>query len=267
VKFFAVENLLNWLLVFVPVAIVLEVTHAGAALIFGASCLAIVPLAGLMGKATEHLAEKLGEGVGGLLNATFGNAAELIIATMALNRGLTDVVKASITGSIIGNILLVFGLSALCGGLRYPAQRFNQTAANLGATMLTLSVVGLLVPAMFHVVARGRPNAGEQELSLEIAVILMVTYALSLVFTLRTHKHLYAGGHGAASADAIGMHGWSRSRSVTVLLVATVFVAIMSEFLVGAVEDTAKSFGMTEVFVGVILVAIIGNAAEHSTVS
>jgi Ca2+:H+ antiporter len=264
-KVFAVEHLLNWLLIFVPIAIVLELTHASAVLVFAASCLAIVPLAGLMGKATEHLAEKMGEGVGGLLNATFGNAAELIIATMALNRGLTDVVKASITGSIIGNILLVFGLSALCGGLRFTRQSFNQTAANLGATMLTLSVVGLLVPALFHVVARGNPNAGEQELSLEIAVILMVTYALSLVFTLRTHKHLYGGGHGAESGRAIGTHGWSKSRSVAVLLVATTFVAIMSEFLVGAVEDTAKSFGMTEVFVGVILVAIIGNAAEHST--
>ena len=142
-RLFAVENLLNWLLVFVPVAIVLELTHANPAAIFAASCLAIIPLAGLMGKATEHLAEKVGEGVGGLLNATFGNAAELIIAVVALNRGLTDVVKASITGSIIGNILLVFGLSALCGGLRFSIQKFNQTAANLGTTMLTLSVVGV----------------------------------------------------------------------------------------------------------------------------
>jgi Ca2+:H+ antiporter len=264
-RLFAVENLLNWLLVFVPVAIVLELTHANPAAIFAASCLAIIPLAGLMGKATEHLAEKVGEGVGGLLNATFGNAAELIIAVVALNRGLTDVVKASITGSIIGNILLVFGLSALCGGLRFSIQKFNQTAANLGTTMLTLSVVGLLVPAMFHEVIKGQPNAHEQELSLEIAVILMVTYALSLVFSLKTHKHLYAGGHGAGGDKALGTHGWSRSRSLTVLLVATAFVAVMSEFLVGAVEATAESFGMTEVFVGVILVAIIGNAAEHST--
>lgn len=168
-KLFAVENLLNWLLVFVPIAIVLELTHASPVAIFVTSCLAIVPLAGLMGKATEHLAEKMGEGVGGLLNATFGNAAELIIATMALSKGLTDVVKASITGSIIGNILLVFGLSALCGGLRFSTQKFNPTAASLGATMLVLSVIGLLVPAMFHEAARGNPNAGEQELSLEIA--------------------------------------------------------------------------------------------------
>jgi Ca2+:H+ antiporter len=263
-KLFAVENLLNWLLVFVPIAIALEIAHASPVAVFATSCLAIIPLAGLMGKATEHLAEKVGEGAGGLLNATFGNAAELIIAIVALDKGLPDVVKASITGSIIGNILLVFGLSALTGGIRYSVQRFNQTAASLGTTMLTLSVVGLLVPALFHEVAQGHPTT-EQGLSLEIAVILMMTYALSLVFTLRTHKHLYAGGHGVESQHAIGTHGWSKTLSVTVLLVATAFVAVMSEFLVGAVEATAKSFGMTEVFVGVILVAIIGNAAEHST--
>jgi Ca2+:H+ antiporter len=265
-KLFAPENILNLLLIFVPVAIVFEyVIHASDVLIFTASCLAIIPLAGLMGKATEHLAEKLGEGVGGLLNATFGNAAELIIAIMALREGLYDVVKASITGSIIGNVLLVFGLSALIGGLKFPTQTFNKTAASLGTTMLTLSAIGLVVPALFHSVARGNPNAGEQELSLEIAVILMVTYALSLVFTLKTHKHLYAGGHGEEADDAIGTHGWSTGKSVTVLLVATAFVALMSEFLVGAVEATAESLGMTSIFVGVILVAIIGNAAEHST--
>ncbi|MGH9201331.1 MAG: calcium/proton exchanger [Vicinamibacterales bacterium] len=264
-KLLAIENLLNWLLIFVPIAIALEIAHANPVAVFATSCLAIVPLAGLMGKATEHLAEKMGEGVGGLLNATFGNAAELIIAVVALSKGLTDVVKASITGSIIGNILLVFGLSALCGGLRFSTQRFNQTAASLGTTMLTLSVVGLLVPALFHEVAKAQPTSDEQELSLEIAIILMVTYALSLVFSLRTHKHLYAGGHGTESQHAIGTHGWSKTRSLIVLLVATAFVAVMSEFLVGAVEATAKTWGMTEVFIGVILVAIIGNAAEHST--
>jgi Ca2+:H+ antiporter len=143
-----------------------------------------------MGKATEHLAERVGEGIGGLLNATFGNAAELIIAIMALRAGLYDVVKASLTGSIIGNILLVFGLSALVGGARRSVQRFNKTAANLGTTMLTLAAIGLVVPAIFHFIVEGGPVAVEQDLSLEIAVILMVTYALSLVFTLRTHKHL-----------------------------------------------------------------------------
>lgn len=264
---FSVENVLNFLLVFVPVAMVLEwVVHARAEWIFATACLAIIPLAGLMGKATEHLAEHVGEGVGGLLNATFGNAAELIIAIMALRAGLYDVVKASLTGSIIGNILLVFGLSALVGGLKYRIQSFNKTAANLGTTMLTLAAIGLVVPAIFHylVVGGGTPVA-EQELSLEIAIILFITYILSLVFTLKTHKHLYAGGHGEEADEALGTKGWSTGKSLAVLLVATALVALMSEFLVGAVEETAKSFGMTEVFVGVILVAIIGNAAEHST--
>src|SRR4029453_11420724 len=152
-RLFSVEHILNVFLVFVPVAIMLEyVVHARAEWIFVTSCLAIIPLAGLMGKATEHLAERVGEGIGGLLNATFGNAAELIIAIMALRAGLYDVVKASLTGSIIGNILLVFGLSALIGGARFSIQTFNKTAANLGTTMLTLAAIGLVVPAIFHYV-------------------------------------------------------------------------------------------------------------------
>ena len=264
-KLLTAENILNALLIFVPVAIVLELMHASATLVFIASCLAIIPLAGVMGKATEHLAEKVGEGIGGLLNATFGNAAELIIAIMALRAGLHDVVKASITGSIIGNLLLVFGFSAVLGGFKFSTQTFNKTAASMGTTMLTLSVIGLVIPALFHVVVAGKTNPGEQELSLEIAIILMLTYVLSLIFTLRTHKHLYAGGHGDDADDAIGTEGWSIGKGVTVLLVATAFVAVMSEFLVGAVQATARTWGMTEVFVGVILVAIIGNAAEHST--
>ena len=266
-RLLSAQNILNSLLIFVPIAIVLEwLVHASPEWIFVTSCLAIIPLAGLMGKATEHLAEHVGEGIGGLLNATFGNAAELIIAIVALRAGLYDVVKASLTGSIIGNILLVFGLSALVGGVKYSTQKFNQTAANIGTTMLTLSAIGLVVPAIFHylVVGTGAP-VSEQELSLEIAFVLIVTYVLSLVFTLKTHKHLYAGGHGEDADEAIGTEGWSTGKSMAVLLGATALVALMSEFLVGAVEATAKSFGMTEVFVGVILVAIIGNAAEHST--
>jgi Ca2+:H+ antiporter len=262
----SVKNILNLFLVFVPIAIVLEVMHASPEWIFVTACLAIIPLAGLMGKATEHLAEKVGEGVGGLLNATFGNAAELIIAIMALRAGLYDVVKASITGSIIGNILLVFGLSAVVGGAKYSIQSFNKTAANLGTTMLTLSAIGLVVPALFHYVVVGSgTQVSEQELSLEIAFILIVTYVLSLFFTLKTHRHLYAGGHGDDADDAMGTEGWSTRKSLLVLLIATAFVALMSEFLVGAVQATAKTFGMTEVFVGVIVVAIVGNAAEHST--
>ncbi|MCG3159801.1 MAG: Ca(2+)/H(+) antiporter [Acidobacteria bacterium] len=265
-KLFAPENLLNLLLIFVPIAIVLELMHANPIAIFAASALAIIPLAGWMGRATEHLAEKLGQGLGGLLNATFGNAAELIIALMALQKGLFNVVKASITGSIIGNILLVLGLSVLLGGLKYPRQLFNKTAAMMGSTMLALSAIALLMPAVFHIIVHGRANAQEQDLSLEIAIVLIVTYVLSLVFTLRTHSHLYTGGVDDKDEQrAIGTHGWSQTRSILVLLAATALVAVMSEFLVGAVEETSKKLGLTEVFVGVILVAIIGNAAEHST--
>jgi len=263
-KIFAPENLLSWLLIFVPVAAFLEFTHANPIAIFATSALAIVPLAGWMGRATEHLAEKLGQGVGGLLNATFGNAAELIIALMALRKGLFDVVKASITGSIIGNILLVLGLSVVVGGVKYPRQVFNKTAAMLGSTMLALSAVALLMPAVFHLLVSSK--SAEQDLSLEIAVVLIITYVLSLVFTLRTHSHLYTGGvDEKEEEEAIGTHGWSMGRSIGTLLAATLLVAVMSEFLVGAVEEASHKLGLTEIFVGVILVAIIGNAAEHST--
>jgi Ca2+:H+ antiporter len=265
-KLFAPENLLNWLLIFVPTAVVLELAHANPIAIFITSALAIIPLAGWMGRATEHLAEKLGQGIGGLLNATFGNAAELIIALMALRRGLYDVVKASITGSIIGNILLVLGLAILLGGLKYPRQMFNRTAATLGSTLLALSAIALLMPALYHLLVKDKPGAHEQDLSLEIAIVLIITYILSLVFTLRTHHHLYSGGvESGEGHGAIMTGGWSKSRSVIVLLIATGLVALMSEFLVGAVETTSHTLGLTEVFVGVILVAIIGNAAEHST--
>lgn len=265
-KLFAPENLLNWLLIFVPVAVVLELMHASPIAIFAASAISIVPLAGWMGRATEHLAEKLGEGIGGLLNATFGNAAELIIALMAMRRGLFDVVKASITGSIIGNILLVLGLSILLGGLKYPRQVFNKTAASLGSTLLGLSAIALLMPAVFHIIVVGKPNVREQDLSLEIAIVLFITYILSLIFTLKTHTHLYSGSlEHSGEAHGGGGHGWSRGKSLLVLLIATSMVALMSEFLVGAVDEASKALGLTEVFVGVILVAIIGNAAEHST--
>ncbi len=268
-KIFAVEHLLNWLLIFVPIAIVLELTHARPVFIFAASCLAIIPLAGLMGKATEHLAERMGEGIGGLLNATFGNAAELIIALDgAATAGSTDVVKASITGSIIGNILLVFGSERAARRAEIPGAELQPDGGQPRRHHAGARVIGLLVPALFHQRRRrDSPNAGEQELSLEIAIVLMVTYVLSLVFTLKTHKHLYAGGHGAgADRGARDARLVDRSRSVTLLLVATAFVALMSEFLVGAVEETAQQLrddrGLRR---RRSLVAIIGNAAEHST--
>jgi Ca2+:H+ antiporter len=258
------ENWLLLLLVFIPVALLLEyVVHTSALWIFLASAAAIIPLAALMGRATERLAERFGEGVGGLLNATFGNAAELIIAVVALRAGLVDLVKASITGSIIGNLLLVFGASALWGGLKFERQKFNQTAAGLSATLLVLSATALFIPAIFHLIVPPTAGLAERTLSLEIAVVLIVTYVLSLVFSLRTHKHLYVGEAGAHT-DGLTPAGPPRS-AVGLLLAATAGVALMSELLVGAVEETAAVFGMNEVFVGVILVALIGNAAEHSS--
>ena len=263
-RLFSKDNWLLLLLVFVPVALLMEyVFHTSALWIFLASSAAIIPLAALMGRATEQLAERLGEGVGGLLNATFGNAAELIIAIVALRAGLIDLVKASITGSIIGNILLVFGASALWGGVKYQSQKFNPTAASLSSTLLVLSAVALVIPAIFHLVVPPTAGIAERTLSVEISVVLIVTYVLSLFFSLKTHKHLYVGEQGTHTDELAP--STSTAKSVGLLLGATAGVALMSELLVGAVEETAEVFGMNEVFVGVILVALIGNAAEHSS--
>ena len=223
--------------------------------IFIASAVAIVPLASFIGRATETLAKHLGGGIGGLLNATFGNVAELIIGLIALRRGLTDLVKASIAGSIIVNILLVFGLSAFVGGLRHPIQRFNRTAAGLGSTMLVLSAIGLTVPAVFHQLSGGRGH--ELRLDTEISVVLLLTYAASLVFTLRTHRTAYATG-----AEPHHPSGAVRPAVLT-LIGATAGVAWMSELLVGTLSSAAHAFGMSNLFVGVVVVAVIGNAAEH----
>jgi Ca2+:H+ antiporter len=264
-RLFAPSNLMNWLLLFVPVAAILEFTHAGPISIFVCSCLAIVPLAGWMAKATEHLAARTGEGVGGLLNATFGNMAELIIALMALSAGHPEVVKASITGSIIGNVLLVFGLSAICGGLKYREQTFNRTAAGAGSTLLALSVVALAVPTVFHRIVGETHPSQERDLSLDIAIVLLVTYGLSLLFVLKTHSHLYLGAGGHGEEGETQGPPWSAKKAVVVLLLSTAGVAVVAEFLVGAIDGVAKAAGMSAVFIGVILVAVVGNAAEHST--
>src|SRR5687768_14233386 len=226
-RLIAKENWLLLLLVFVPVSLLMEyVFHASALWIFLASSAAIIPLAALMGRATEQLAERLGEGVGGLLNATFGNAAELIIAIVALRAGYVDLVKASITGSIIGNVLLVFGASALWGGIKYDRQVFNRTAGGLSSTLLVLSAIGLVVPAIFHIVAGGtRGVTVERELSFEISIVLMLAYALSLLFSLRTHRHLYVGEAGAHT-DELTPAGHSIGKAVALLIAATAGVAL-----------------------------------------
>lgn len=255
---------LDWLLIFVPITVGLHYGMPDAhTQIFLCACLAILPLAGWLGKGTEHLACHTGEAVGGLLNATFGNAAELIIAIAAMRSGLYDVVKASLTGSIIGNVLLVAGLSMFAGGLRYKTQTFNRMAAQNQATMLLLAAVSLIMPAAYHYLAGPAAAAHEGDISMEISVILLIVYAASLVFTLITHKALF----GAEGGEAHGGEAqpWSVGKSIAVLAGATALIAWVSEILVGSVEHAAHSFGMTSVFVGVIVVAIIGNAAEHST--
>jgi Ca2+:H+ antiporter len=260
------DNLLLFPLLFIPLALLLDlVVHASGLLVFITSALAIIPLAGWMGRATEHLASHVGEGAGGLLNAAFGNAAELIIATMALREGLYDLVKASITGSIIGNVLLVFGLAALAGGVRRGMLQFNRTAASLGTTMLLLSAIALIIPAVFHLVAGEAARVPEQHMSLAIAAVLLVTYLLSLLFTLKTHAHLYVSAAADPEESAHARSGWSVTRAVSVLFVSAVAVGVMSELLVSSVEEAGEAAGMSDVFIGVILVAIIGNAAEHST--
>jgi Ca2+:H+ antiporter len=257
---------LDWLLAAVPVAIGLELAHAAPLTVFLASCLAIIPLAGLMGRATEHLAERTGEGLGGLLISTFGNAAELIIALVALRRGLIDVVKASLTGSIIGNILLVLGASMLAGGLRHPVQRFNPGGARSRSTMLLLAAIALVAPAVYHHLAGPGGRAAEGSLSTELALVLLATYAASLLFALRTHRKLF---EGPVEEAGVATHGagrtWSLGRALGTLLGATAVVAWIAEILVGSVEAAAARLGMSELFVGVVVVAVIGNAAENSS--
>jgi Ca2+:H+ antiporter len=258
---------LDFLLVAIPVALALRFVPAwrNDTLLFIVAAVAIVPLAGWMGRATEQLAARSGAGIGGFLNATFGNAAELIIALVALSKGLTGVVKASITGSIIGNLLLVLGASILIGGVRTRRQTFNQTAARISVTSLGLAAIGLLIPTIFHRASAARPGGWseeiEQRLSLAIVLVLLLTYFFSLFFHLFTHRDLFAGPPDKETSEG----RWPLWQSITALAGATVVVALLSEFLVGSIEAARHSLGLTETFVGVVIVAFVGNAAEHST--
>jgi Ca2+:H+ antiporter len=259
---------LNWLLVFLPIAAYQEYVGHNHIWIFIASCLAIIPAAGWMGKATEHLAERTGEGLGGLLNATFGNAAELIIAIVAMHAGMYDVVKASITGSIIGNLLLVLGAACLSGGLKHRTLPFNAKGVSSYSSMVFLAAAALVAPAMFHYLGGEAVRDREQSLSLIISIVLIVTYCCSLLFSLRTHRQFFTGSSAEAAEvddDDGGEVTWSVGKSLGVLAIATIILSITAEWMVGSVTHAAESFGMTNVFVGIIIVAIVGNAAEHST--
>jgi Ca2+:H+ antiporter len=258
--------LMAWMLAFVPVSLVLTyVVHAGAEWVFLVASLAIVPLAGYMGKATEELAKQLGASIGGLLNATFGNATELIITLLAVRAGQLDVVKASIVGSIIGNILLVMGLAMFIGGLRYKEQKFNEDVASTQTVMLILAVVTILLPSLFVDALPDRFNAAavrrEAGFSLWVAAVLVLLYIGNLIFSLKTHKDLFAADKGDRNEP---VH-WGKAKALFILAVATLAVAWESELLVGSIEPTVKALGVSKLFVGVIVVPIIGNAAEHAT--
>ncbi|WP_295803042.1 calcium/proton exchanger [uncultured Microbulbifer sp.] len=255
----------NLLLLFIPVAIAIE--HFAPdqhLLIFATSALAILPLAGWLGRATEHLAEHAGEGVGGLLNATFGNAAELIIALVALKAGLHDVVKASIAGSIIGNILLVLGASMLAGGLRHKEQKYSAEGARSQSTMLTLATIALVLPAAYSFAIAEQVPRGLGFVSISISVVLLIVYGLFLLFSLVTHRALFTGSVEFAEGSDHPAP-WSVAKALAVLAVSTVFIAWMSEILVGAVEPAAHELGLSNIFVGVFIVAVLGNAAEHAS--
>jgi Ca2+:H+ antiporter len=249
------------LVVSFPLAVASHFFFPGTAT-FILCAVALVPLARLMGEATEVIAHKLGSGLGGLMNASFGNAAELIIALAALRSGQVEVVKASVTGAIMGNVLLVLGASILVGGIKFPKQTFNTTGALSGMAMMFLAVTALVIPDIFHAVRGPVADPIMFPMSVAISVILLIVYGLSLLFSLKTHAHLYAGeDHGTEEE----LPPWSTKKATVILLGATLGVVVVAEFLVHAIEAAIATFGFTHTFVGVIIIAIVGNAAEHST--
>lgn len=249
---------LDQLLVLAPVAIGMRLLGAPDLAIFLTSAAAIVPLAGLIGRATEQLALHTGPRIGGLVNATFGNVTELIIAVFLILDDRIEIVKASLTGSILGNLLLVLGLSLFVGGVKHDRQSFNARSASVHATSLALAVTGLLMPALFSLGTRAT-FAQREIVSGVVAGVLIMMYVAALVFMLVTHEHLFR------TPEEDETPAWSRQKAVVVLLVTTAFVALMSEFLVSSLEPALKSLGLSELFVGLILIPVIGNAAEHSS--
>ncbi len=251
---------LNWLLVFVPAALALEATHAGAPLVFFAAALGLVPIAAILVHATEQLAVRTGDAIGGLLNATFGNAPELIIAAVALKAGLMGMVLGSIIGAVLANLLLALGLAFFLGGLKKHDQVFNAGAARVYSTIMLITVVCLAAPGAFEGLFGAEIAALRSDvLNLGLAVLLLALYGLYLVFMLKTHPELFVSAGGGAQAHEAH---WSVSRAVGTLVAASVGAAFMSEVLVGAAEETGKALGMSQVFIGVVLLAVIGGAAE-----
>lgn len=253
------------LLLFIPVSLAAHFLEWGELIVFITAGLAILPLAAWMGTATEEIAVVVGPSLGGLLNATFGNATELIIALVALNAGLIDVVKASITGSIISNLLLVMGFSMLLGGLRYKEQTFQPIVARVNAASMNLAVIAILMPTAMNYTSEGINEETLQNLSIAVAVVLILVYALTLLFSMKTHSYLYDVGVAETEAEETPHAKPNMMLWVGVLLVCTLLVAIESEMLVDSLEVATSQLGLTALFTGVILVPIVGNAAEHAT--
>ncbi|MEW5759342.1 MAG: calcium/proton exchanger [Candidatus Thermoplasmatota archaeon] len=252
------------ILILVPTSIILEVAQVNPTLVFMISAAAIIPLASVIGKATEELAKYSSAATGALLNATFGNVAELIIAIFAIKEGLIVVVQASITGSIIGNILIVLGLSMFVGGLKHKEQTFSRRTAGTSTTMLTLAAIALIMPALFFYAQQtGLLEAGFFRLELMcflVSVILIITYIAGLIFSLHTHKHIFISEWRVKEAFV-----WSKRTAIVLLIISTALVAMESEFLVSAIQPMIGRIGISQTFVGVIIIAMVGNGAEHSS--
>ncbi|MGN0143471.1 MAG: calcium/proton exchanger [Clostridium sp.] len=254
---------LKYLLIFVPISFIAKFMNASDSVMFLLSCASIIPLAGLMGEGTEEISFYSGPKIGGFLNGTFGNATELIISFFALKKGLFEVVKSSIAGAVIGNILLVIGASMFIGGLKYKTQKFNKKVTNVTSSMLLFAVIGLCIPALFtHSVDPSLLNTRYEGLSIFVAVVMIIIYIISLYFSFSTHKHLYVVDEEKPEENS---PKWSLKKSILVLVIATILIAIESEFLVNGIEEITDKLGWSEFFVGIILIPIIGNAAEHST--
>ncbi|MGE5465492.1 MAG: calcium/proton exchanger [Syntrophothermus sp.] len=251
------EKAFRVFLIFIPLSLFAEYMHFSPIVIFALASLAIIPLAKYIGESTEEISARTGPALGGLLNATFGNATELIISFFALQAGLTEMVKASITGSIIGNLLLVLGMAIFLGGIGKNQQEFNPTAAGTSASTLFLATAAIVMPAAFVLTSENPSAVTIEILSIAVSVIMAVSYLASLLFSLYTHKHLFTVDTAEYNTR------WSVRKSIAVLFTSTVAVAVMSEILVGSIEPLAVSLGWTEMFIGMIFIAIIGNAAEH----
>ncbi len=256
----SIDRLLKGMLIFVPIALIAKVLNADPIIIFILAALGIIPLADLIGEATEEIAHHTGPKIGGLLNATLGNAAELIITILAIQAGLLDLVKASIVGSIIGNLLLVMGLSLVLGGLKHGRQKFDARTAGLNATLLILAVVALAIPSLFDA-AISNNKAAEFGLSEGVALVMIILYVLSLLYSF--------SNKGDEPSDAVSREAvphdskWSIRTSAIVLIVTTIGIVFLSEALVGAVEHVTATFGLSEFFIGIIVIPLVGNVAEH----